>query len=108
MLHAPIRWSRLLACAVAAAGLVLAGCGTKPPVRSAGGAVPSTAKGGGYYKDDGPAADVPPDLARTPDAEPRVEPLTARGPNKPYNVLGRDYAPLATDVPMKERGRASW
>lgn len=110
MLHASTRWSRPLACAVAAAGLVLAGCGTKPPVRPAGGGAPapSAAKGGGYYKDDGPAAEVPADLARTPDAEPRVEPLAARGPNKPYSVLGRDYTPLATDVPMKERGRASW
>lgn len=110
MLHASTRWPRPLACAVAAAGLVLAGCGTKPPVRTAGGGapVPSAAKGGGYYKDDGPAAEVPADLARTPDAEPRVEPLAARGPNKPYSVLGRDYTPLAADVPMKERGRASW
>nr|WP_273283896.1 septal ring lytic transglycosylase RlpA family protein [Methylibium petroleiphilum] len=57
---------------------------------------------------DGPAAEIPPDLARTPDAEPRVEPIRSGGPNKPYEVLGRNYTPETRDVPIKEKGLASW
>lgn len=57
---------------------------------------------------DGPPAQVPPGLERTPDAEPRVEPLRSGGPNKPYEVLGRRYTPAATDIPWRERGLASW
>lgn len=103
--------SRPLTLAITTAGLVLAGCGSTPSQRGA--AAPAKppgvpTQGGGYYQDDGPAADTPADLARTPDAEPRVETLVARGPNKPYTVLGRDYVPLAADVPLRQRGRASW
>lgn len=43
-----------------------------------------------------------------PDAEPRVEPLRAGGPNKPYEVLGRWYTPAASDIAWRERGLASW
>jgi rare lipoprotein A len=57
---------------------------------------------------DGPAADIPPDLERVPDAVPRVEPLRVGGPNKPYEVLGVRYQPLADDLPLRERGLASW
>lgn len=57
---------------------------------------------------DGPAAEIPADLARVPDAEPRVEPIRSGGPNKPYEVLGRSYTPLARDVPLREKGLASW
>jgi rare lipoprotein A len=57
---------------------------------------------------DGPEANPPPNLASVPDAEPRVEPIRQGGPNKPYQVLGRDYVPLAQDRPFTERGLASW
>lgn len=57
---------------------------------------------------DGPAAEVPADLGRTPDAEPRVEPIRAGGPNKPYEVLGQSYTPQTRDLPMREKGLASW
>jgi rare lipoprotein A len=43
-----------------------------------------------------------------PDAEPRIEPIRSGGPNKPYEVLGRRYAPLAADLPLAEDGLASW
>jgi len=43
-----------------------------------------------------------------PDAEPRVEPIRAGGPNKPYEALGRDYVPITDDRPFVERGLASW
>ena len=57
---------------------------------------------------DGPPISPPADIARRPDAEPRVEPLRIGGPNKPYEVLGRRYEPLTTDVPMQQTGGASW
>jgi peptidoglycan lytic transglycosylase len=57
---------------------------------------------------DGPEAKVPPDLARVPDAQPQVEPIRPGGPNKPYEVLGKDYTPQRDDSPLTERGLASW
>lgn len=57
---------------------------------------------------DGAEANPPPDLARVPDAEPRLEPIRSGGPNKPYAVLGRDYTPITKDAPFTERGIASW
>lgn len=57
---------------------------------------------------DGPEANPPADLARVPDAEPKLEPIRATGPNKPYDVLGRSYVPITQDAPFTERGLASW
>jgi rare lipoprotein A len=57
---------------------------------------------------DGPAASPPADLASTPNAEPRVEPIRAGGPNKPYEIGGRSYTPQTRDAPFSERGLASW
>jgi rare lipoprotein A len=57
---------------------------------------------------DGPEANPPPGLERTPDAVPRIEPIRAGGPNKPYQALGRSYTPLTADVPFSESGLASW
>jgi len=67
----------------------------------------SAPKGGSAGR-DGPAAEIPPDLASVPDAEPRVEPIRLGGPNKPYEVLGQNYTPVARDVAIRERGLASW
>lgn len=57
---------------------------------------------------DGPPSQPPPDLMSRPEPEPRVEPIRSGGPNKPYQVLGRSYTPVAADLPMTERGLASW
>ncbi|HEX6016933.1 MAG TPA: septal ring lytic transglycosylase RlpA family protein [Burkholderiaceae bacterium] len=57
---------------------------------------------------DGAGTSPPPNLAQVPDAEPRLEPLRSGGPNKPYEVFGRTYVPLAGDVAFSERGLASW
>ena len=57
---------------------------------------------------DGPGANPPADLASLADAEPRIEPIRAGGPNKPYQALGREYVPATRDVPIRERGLASW
>jgi rare lipoprotein A len=74
---------------------VLAGCAAGPPRAPASGR-------------DGAEAHPPADLARVPDAEPRLEPIRAGGPNKPYDVLGRNYVPITRDAPYTERGLASW
>jgi len=85
----PVSWFASLVVLTA----VLAGCASGP----------STAPGR-----DGPEANPPPDLARVPDAEPRVEAIRNGGPNKPYDVLGKNYVPITRDAPFTERGLASW
>lgn len=64
-------------------------------------------KGGGFYKDDGPADDIPDGLDDIPDAEPKWEPLH-KPATKPYVVLGKEYIPNNTVRPYKARGIASW
>ena len=103
---------------------ILAACGTQAPkpVVDAGqpdiAAVPpaptfekkpavTLKRGGGYYQDDGPLDQIPGDLASVPDAIPRHEP-PHRFANRPYNVLGRDYVPLAPGTPYRREGIASW
>src|SRR5579862_526528 len=68
---------------------------------------PSAPRPGGYYKDDGPGDNPPPNLGAIPDAVPRLEPLH-RFANRPYVVFGRDYVPATTLRPYHERGIASW
>jgi len=113
---------------VALACLLLAACGSVPkqpaveraPVPAAVPSTPDAAaqsaspklawvlkKGGGYYQDDGPGEGAPENLDAIPDAVPRPEPLH-RFANKPYSVLGRDYAPLRANQDYRERGVASW
>ncbi|TXI76208.1 MAG: septal ring lytic transglycosylase RlpA family protein [Dechloromonas sp.] len=106
--------------------LMLAACGTtQPPVREATvnpekapisakpGPTPTrqpTAvlkKGGGFYKDDGPADEIPDGLDDIPDAEPKWEPLH-KPATRPYVVLGKEYTPNTTLKPYKARGIASW
>ena len=66
-------------------------------------------RGGGFYQDDGPGENAPAlaFLNAIPDAEPKVEPLH-RFANKPYSVLGHDYAPLTRLAPYKALGTGSW
>lgn len=96
--------------------LVLAACGGQPPrppeptapQAKAAGKKPAVQKrGGGYYKDDGPADEIPDNLDAIPDAEPRPEPLH-RFANRPYVVLGKSYVPNTRLQPHRERGIASW
>ena len=91
---------RLAACVLAVA---LAGCGAL----SKRDTPPDAPARGGYYKDDGPGERVPPNLGSIPDAEPRVEPLH-RFANRPYQVFGREYVPLASAAGFRQRGVASW
>ena len=64
-------------------------------------------RGGGFYKDDGPADDIPDGLDDIPDAEPRWEPLH-KPATRPYVVLGKEYIPNTAVKPYKARGIASW
>jgi rare lipoprotein A len=67
----------------------------------------SSSSGGRFYKSDGPPRSVPSNIDRIPDAVPRVEPF-ARGPMRPYTVMGQRFTPVTTDRPYRERGMASW
>jgi rare lipoprotein A len=67
---------------------------------------PAAAKGG-YYKDDGPGANPPADLAAIPDAVPKAEPLS-RFANRPYQALGREYVPMTSLAPFRQSGIGSW
>jgi rare lipoprotein A len=103
--------------------LLLAGCGSPAPVRDATvgpekqpiskSATPTkkpTAvlkRGGGFYKDDGPADDIPDGLDDIPDAEAKWEPLH-KPATKPYVVLGKEYVPNTAVKPYRVRGIASW
>jgi len=64
-------------------------------------------KDGGYYLDDGPGDNPPPNLASIPNAIPRIEPLR-KSNMRPYVVLGKTYTPMTSLVPYKKRGIASW
>ncbi len=75
--------------------IVLAGCDTAPK------------RGGGFYQDDGPPAQVPADIMATPDAVPRIEAFHPYA-NRPYVALGTRYVPLLDDRPYRARGHASW
>jgi rare lipoprotein A len=68
---------------------------------------PPPANRGGYYQDDGPG-DLPvAELLRTPDAEPRIEPI-AKATTRSYTVLGRSYTPITDERPFVQRGIGSW
>ena len=90
--------------------LLLAACGSSPKRAaepSSGSAAPPVAVLAQGDR-DGAEARPPPDLHRVPDAEPRLETLRAGGPNKPYDLLGQRYSPLAGDPVLREFGLASW
>ncbi|MFC3148787.1 septal ring lytic transglycosylase RlpA family protein [Piscinibacterium candidicorallinum] len=89
---AAARFARALS--LAALALTLAACSSAPKR-------PAT---------DGPGDKPPANWASIPSAVPRDEPAAreARGPNKPYEVLGQRYTPRVGDAPFRERGLASW
>ena len=93
--------------AAAAAMLALAGCSGTPPTQSKPATPAATAKSGGYYLDDGPEANPPPNLDAIPDAVPRDEPLH-RFANRTYAVLGNSYTPQTERRPYRQEGMASW
>ncbi len=112
MRNAPLR-------AVAALlAIALAGCGTTTkrdsaaPVARAPDAAPPASRPaaprrGGYYLNDGPGDNPPPNLEQIPDAVPKREPLH-RGAMRPYTVMGKNYTPMTRLAPYKARGTATW
>jgi rare lipoprotein A len=71
--------------------LLASGCGSGP-------------QKGGYYKDDGPGDRPPVNVA---DAVPRAEPLH-KFANRPYKAMGKEYVPMTSLQPFRQRGMASW
>ena len=98
-----LRWRTALAWLLPA---LLAACSVAPRQGTVAGERPSA--GTNDVQRDGAPANPPPDLIDRPDAEPRVEAIRSGGPNKPYEVLGQRYTPLAADEPVLETGLASW
>ncbi|SDG72619.1 MULTISPECIES: septal ring lytic transglycosylase RlpA family protein [unclassified Duganella] len=115
---------------VLAAALVLVGCGTAPvvertprPVQIPAPVVkpptvkkidpslpvlpPANSGRGGYYQDDGPGDAPPANLADTPDADVRNDPLLPRS-NRPYTVFGKTYTPITNEEPFTQIGVGSW
>ncbi|CAN7715445.1 septal ring lytic transglycosylase RlpA family protein [Pseudoduganella sp. LjRoot289] len=69
---------------------------------------PANSGRGGYYQDDGPGENPPPNLLQTPDAEVRNEPPNPRS-NKPYVVFGKTYTPITdANQPFVQRGLGTW
>ena len=97
----------ILILGAAAVALMLAGCSSSPSAHSRAASPAATAKGGGYYLDDGPEANPPPNLDAVPDAVPRNEPLH-RFANRTYVVLGNTYTPHTEYQAYREEGLASW
>ena len=62
---------------------------------------------GGYYLDDGPGDNPPPDIDAIPDATLKTEAPLVRS-NKPYSALGQQYTPMTSYSAYKQRGVASW
>ena len=88
--------------------LALGACSSAPLRLPAGRSPPAAPPAsGGYYLNDGPGANAPPNLDAVPDAVPRLEPLRPAA-NRPYSVLGREYVPATTLKPYHEIGMASW
>jgi rare lipoprotein A len=101
------------------AALLLAGCGgpkpkTDAPARPTAAhpkldpALPAAGSGrGGYYQDDGPGENPPPNLRDVPDAVVKAEVLSKYS-NRPYVVFGQTYTPMAGNASFSQRGVASW
>ena len=120
MRRSPFALIATIACA-----LLLSACGNAPRVFSPLGgtapqarphdkaehelpSMPAAGSGrGGYYQDDGPGDNPPPNLMEVPDAVVTAEPY-ARAANRPYAVFGKTYTPLVNDEPFEQRGIASW
>jgi len=77
--------------------VMIAGCGSSP----------SRGKPGGYYLDDGPGANPPPNLDSVSEPVPKIEPIN-KYTSRPYTVLGHTYKPYTELTPYKARGVASW
>jgi rare lipoprotein A len=113
---------RAAACALAA---LLAACGSAPqratpPAQETPAAshprteaplpvLPAAGSGrGGYYQNDGPGENPPPNLRAVADAAVKAEPYVRGAANRPYVVFGQTYTPLLNEQAYSQRGVASW
>ena len=85
---------------VLATATVLVGCASGP--RQERGGASSRA-----WATDGPGDAPPSNLASIPDPVPTIEPLRS-GSMRPYSVNGQSYQPMTADLPLVERGLATW
>jgi rare lipoprotein A len=87
------------------------GSGSKPPAptieRAPSAESATIPKHGGYYLDDGPGGNPPPDINAIPDAVPRNESPLPRA-NRPYVAFGESYTPATEYQPYQASGIASW
>src|SRR5690606_16774968 len=81
---------------------LLAGCGSSPKKSST-----RASGGGGYYMDDGPGNNIPANIAKIPDAVPRIEPHNPAN-FRPYTVMGQRFVPVGANTPLRQKGVASW
>ena len=82
--------------------------GAKPAKHGELPSLPRAGSGrGGYYQDDGPGDNPPPNLLDVPDAVVKNEPY-ARYANRPYAVFGKTYTPMLHEQPFRQRGVATW
>ena len=95
----------------ACGGEVVTKPNTKAPAATKSQTKPNAANktpgSGGYYLDDGPGDNPPPNIDAIPDASLKTEAPLVRS-NKPYYALGQSYTPMTTYSPYKQRGIASW
>ncbi|NNM81477.1 MAG: septal ring lytic transglycosylase RlpA family protein [Burkholderiales bacterium] len=103
---------------IAFCALFLAGCAVEPPRTPPVAAKPSppppepkkqlsVIQGGGYYLNDGPVDNPPPNIDSIPDAVPKEEALIASC-NKPYHEMGKYYRPRTALGHYHAEGVASW
>ena len=91
--------------------VLLAACSTPPTPKAKKStyscAYQPLAKGGAFYKDDGPDKQLPTDLDSIIEPAPKKEPLH-RYANRPYTVLGKRYVPHTRVGDFVQEGIGSW
>jgi len=115
MKHAPRLFAALRWLPCAALAVLLAACGTLAPPATTVVAEPPPVVATPEVVSASPVPPVAPPVTRPSpapheraDAVPRVEPIPAGAPNRPYAIRGELYVPQNRDVPMREVGIASW
>jgi len=99
-----LRHHGLIAGALLALALGLAGCASQPQSPAA---APHAKPGSAPPLKDGTPA-FRADIMSIPDAVPRQEPVTAAGNRTPYEVLGETYRITPVRPGYRERGLGSW
>ncbi|KKO47277.1 lipoprotein [Arsukibacterium ikkense] len=91
--------TRVVTLAVTLGVVVLAGCSSKPQ--------PAAPNAGRYQQQQDSIPERLPTLLEMIDPTPKAEPLS-RGGNRPYQIFGQHYSPLAHLTEFQQSGIASW